>query len=171
MSGARPVIDKVFVILLLVLAGLAWTAWRTGGPELLRSGLSGGGQLLVRYSALLVVSFLAAGLAEVLVPQAWVSRVLGGDSGLRGILIGTGVGALTPAGPFVAMPVAAVMLRAGASPGPVVAFITGWSLLAVHRTLAWELPILGPRMTMLRYGVSLVLPVIAGLLARAFARS
>lgn len=162
--------DKVFVILLLVLIGLAATAWRTGGPELLRTGLSGGAQLLVRYSALLVVSFLAAGLAEVLVPHEWVSRALGEDSGLRGILIGTGMGALTPAGPFVAMPIAAVMIRAGAGAGPVVAFLTGWSLLAVHRTLAWELPILGPRMTILRYGVSLMLPVLAGLLARAFAR-
>lgn len=169
-TGARPVIDTVFFFLLLALFGLAFAAWRTGGPELLRTGLSSGAQLLVRYSALLVVSFLAAGLAEVLVPQAWVSRALGEDSGLRGILIGTGVGALTPAGPFVAMPIAAVMLRAGAGAGPVVAFVSGWSLLAVHRTLAWELPILGARMTVLRYGVSLALPVIAGLLARAATR-
>ncbi len=163
-------IDTVFFILLLALVGLAFLAWRTGGPELLRTGLSGGAQLLVRYSALLVVSFLAAGLAEVLVPHEWVSRTLGEGSGLRGILIGTGVGALTPAGPFVAMPIAAVMIRAGAGVGPVVAFLTGWSLLAVHRALAWELPILGPRMTALRYGVSIILPVIAGLLARAFTR-
>jgi uncharacterized membrane protein YraQ (UPF0718 family) len=146
-------------------------AFWTGGPALLREGLSGGAALLVRYSALLVVSFLAAGLAEVLVPREWVSRALGQDSGLRGILIGTGVGALTPAGPFVAMPIAAVMLKSGAAVGPVVSFLTGWSLLAVHRMLAWELPILGPRMTALRYGASLLLPVLAGLIARFVSRS
>jgi uncharacterized membrane protein YraQ (UPF0718 family) len=165
------VFDAVFWILLCVLAGLAFTAWRTGGSELLRTGLAGGGSLLLRYSALLVVSFLAAGLAEVLVPQEWVSRTLGEGSGLRGIVIASGMGAFTPAGPFVAMPVAAVMLRAGAAAPAVVAFLTGWSLLAVHRMLAWELPIMGPRMTALRYGASLVLPVLAGLLARAFTRS
>lgn len=164
-------IDTVFVTLLLVLLALCLIAWHTGGPELLRQGLGGGGQLLVRYSALLVVSFLAAGLAEVLVPHAWVSRTLGEDSGVRGILIATGMGCVTPAGPFVAMPIAAVMVRAGAGIGPVVAFVTGWSLLAIHRMVAWELPILGPRVTAIRYGASLVLPVIAGLLARAFARS
>lgn len=164
-------IDKVFVTLLILLVVLCIFAWRTGGPELLRSGLSGGGQLLVRYSALLVVSFLAAGLAEVLVPHGWVSRTLGEESGLGGILIATGMGAITPSGPFVAMPVAAVMVRAGAGIGPVVAFLTGWSLLAIHRMVAWELPILGPRITAIRYGVSLALPVIAGLLARAFAKS
>ena len=164
-------IDKVFVILLAVLVTLIVLAWRQGGTEQVRAGLGGGANLLIRYSALLVVSFLAAGLAEVLVPHEWVSRTLGEGSGIRGILIATGVGALTPAGPFVAMPIAAVMIRAGAGAGPVVAFLTGWSLLAVHRVVAWELPILGPRLTALRYGVSLVLPVIAGLLARAFARS
>jgi uncharacterized membrane protein YraQ (UPF0718 family) len=165
------VFDKVFLILFAVLIALVVLAWREGGVEQVRSGLGGGASLLVRYSALLVVSFLAAGLAEVLVPQEWVNRTLGEDSGLRGILLATGMGALTPAGPFVSMPVAAVMLRAGAGIGAVVAFITGWSLLAVHRTLAWELPILGPRMTAIRYGVSIVLPVIAGLLARAATRS
>jgi len=165
------VIDKVFVALLLVLGVLCVVAWRTGGAELLRSGLGSGAQLLVRYSLLLVVSFLAAGLAEVLVPREWVGRALGEGSGIRGILIGTGVGALMPAGPFVVMPVAAVMVRAGAGAGPVVAFLTGWALLAVHRLVAWELPILGPRLAALRYGVSLALPVVAGLLARALTRS
>jgi len=164
------VFDKVFFMLLAVLVTLIVLAWRAGGPEQVRAGLGGGANLLVRYSALLVVSFLAAGLAEVLVPHEWVNRMLGEGTGVRGIFIATGMGALTPAGPFVAMPIAAVLIRAGAGAGPVVAFLTGWSLLAVHRTVAWELPILGPRMTALRYGVSLVLPVIAGLLARAFAR-
>jgi len=164
------VFDRVFFVLCGVLLVLVVLAWRAGGAEQVRAGLGGGAGLLVRYSALLVVSFLAAGLAEVLVPHAWVNRTLGEGAGLRGIVIATGVGALTPAGPFVAMPIAAVMIRAGASVGPVVAFLTGWSLLAVHRTVAWELPILGPRMTALRSGASLVLPIVAGLLARALAR-
>jgi uncharacterized membrane protein YraQ (UPF0718 family) len=165
------VIDRVFVTLLVVLGALCLVAWRTGGAELLRSGLGGGAQMLVRYSLLLVVSFLAAGLAEVLVPREWAARALGEGSGLRGILLGAGAGALMPAGPFVVMPVAAAMVRAGAGAGPVVAFLTGWALLAIHRLVAWELPLLGPRLAALRYGVSLALPVVAGLLARAFTRS
>jgi uncharacterized membrane protein YraQ (UPF0718 family) len=168
--GVRPVLDKVFFMLLAVLIALIVLAYRSGGAEQVRAGLGGGASLLVRYSALMVVSFMAAGLAEVLVPQAWVSRTLGADAGVRGIFIAAGVGAFTPAGPFVAFPIAAVMIRAGAGVGPVVSFVTGWSLLAVHRMVAWELPILGPRLTALRYGASLVLPVIAGLLARVLAR-
>ena len=108
---------------------------------------------------------------DTLVTAEWLSQHLGADSGLRGIMLATGAGIITPAGPFVSMPMAAVMIRSGAAEGPVVAFLTGWSLLALHRTLAWELPIVGVRITLLRYGVCLVLPVVAGLLARAVTRS
>ena len=69
------------------------------------------------------------------------------------------------------MPIAAVMLRAGAATGPVIAFLTAWSLLALHRLVAWEVPILGWRIAALRYGVSLAIPVLAGLAARALTRA
>ncbi|MBW2393270.1 MAG: hypothetical protein JRG95_03295 [Deltaproteobacteria bacterium] len=52
----------------------------------------------------------------------------------------------------------------------VVAFLTAWSLLAVHRLVAWEVPILGARFAIVRYGVSLALPVLAGLITRLLAR-
>ncbi len=153
--------------LLAALAGLAW--WR-GGESLVRQGLGDGLDLLLRFGLLIAVSFLAAGLAQALVPRGWIEGALGHDAGLRGILIATAAGAITPAGPFVSMPIAAVMLRAGASPAAVVAFLTAWSLLALHRLVAWEVPILGARFALLRYGVSLGLPVLAGLVTRALAR-
>ncbi len=170
MADRGGIVDGALLILLAVLAALAALAYAQGGGELLRKGFAGGGRLLTRYALVLVVSFLAAGLAEVLVPHAWVRDTLGGDSGLRGILIGAAAGVVTPSGPFVAMPIAAVMVRSGAAPGPVVAFLTGWALLALHRLVAWEIPMLGWQLAALRYGVSLVLPVVAGLLARAVAR-
>jgi len=159
-------IDGTLIVLLLALLTLAALAWVQGGQELFARGLSGGWRLLLRYSLVIAVSLLAAGFAEVLVPADWVREQLGANSGLRGILLGTAAGAITPAGPFVSMPIAAVMLRSGAGAGPVVAFLTGWSLLALHRFVAWEVPILGWRFALLRWGVSLGLPVLAGLLAR-----
>lgn len=160
-------IDGTLLLLVAVLVGLVAAAWARGGAELVGRGLGDGGRMLVRFGPVLVVSFLAAGFAEILIPHAWVREWLGADSGLRGILIGAGAGVLTPAGPFVSMPIAAVMVRSGAGIGPVVAFLTGWSLLALHRFVAWELPILGPRLAVLRYAVCLALPILAGLLARA----
>ena len=155
------------LILVAALVGLAYAAWLRGGNELLVRGFSGGGELLWRYALVIVLSFLAAGFAEVLVPREWIRTALGHDSGLRGILIASAAGLVTPAGPFVSMPVAAVMLRAGAAPASVVAFLTAWSLLALHRFIAWEVPILGWRFALLRYGLCLALPILAGLAARA----
>jgi len=72
--------------------------------------------------------------------------------------------------PFVALPIAAVLRTSGAAAGPVVAYLAGWSLLAIHRLVAWEIPILGLRFAILRYLVSLGLPLAAGLIARAVTR-
>ena len=166
---AGPVSGTLFGMLGL-LGALALVAYARGGSELLGQGLGGGRDLLIRYAPLVAASFLAAGFAEVLIPHEWVRGALGPDSGLRGILIATAAGAITPAGPFVSLPIAAVMIRGGAGLGPVVAFVTGWSLLALHRFVAWEVPILGLRVALLRYVVCIALPVVAGLLARALAR-
>jgi uncharacterized membrane protein YraQ (UPF0718 family) len=170
MNGRPRVIDATLLVLLGALAALVAVAWLRGGRELALQGLSGGGALLARYALIIAVSFLAAGVAEALVPRDLVRQTLGGESGLRGILLAAGAGAITPAGPFVSMPIAAVLLRSGAAPSSVVAFLAGWSLLALHRFVAWEVPILGLRFALLRYGICLGLPVLAGLFTRALLR-
>ncbi len=166
MAGRRRLVDGTLLVMLGLLAALAVAAHQRGGGELVMTGLGGGGQLLLRYGLLIVVSFLAAGFAEVLIPREWVRTARGDDAGLRGIAIAAGAGVVTPGGPFVSMPIAAVMVRSGAGLGPVVAFVTAWSLLALHRFVAWEVPILGWRVAALRYGICLLLPVAAGLAAR-----
>ncbi len=170
MAGAPRKVDAQILLVLGFLAALAATAWWLGGWELVGRGLSGGAGLLWRFGILIVLSFLAAGLVEVLVPREWIRAGLGDGSGLRGVVLGTLAGAATPAGPAVSIPLAAVLLRSGAAIGPLVAFVTGWALLAVHRLVAWELPILGWRFALLRWGVSLALPILAGLVANSIAR-
>ncbi|MDX1650017.1 MAG: permease [Myxococcota bacterium] len=163
-------LDPQLALIVLLLLALVVAAWLVGGGAQVREGLGEGARLLVRYGLLIVVSFLAAGVAQSLIPRELIEGALGERAGLRGILLATGAGAVTPAGPFVSMPIAAVLLRAGASKAAVVAFLTAWSLLAVHRLVAWETPILGLRFALLRYGISLVLPVLAGLLTRLVVR-
>ena len=170
-GGKRgAVIDGTLLALLALLAGLAALAWAQGGRELARQGLGEGAALLWRFGPLIVVSFLAAGFAGLLVPVEWVRAQLGPDSGLRGIALAVGAGIITPSGPFVSLPIAAVMLRTGAGAAAVVAFITAWMLLAVHRLVAWEVPLLGWRFALLRYASCLALPFLAGLIARSLAR-
>jgi uncharacterized membrane protein YraQ (UPF0718 family) len=169
--GRRRVIDGALLAMTAALAGLVLLAWARGGPELVRQGLALGSGYLLRFGLLISVSFLAAGLAEVVLPRTWIPSALGPEAGLRGILVATGAGAITPSGPFIAIPIAAALARSGAGTGALVAYVSAWGLIALHRLVAWEIPILGARLALLRWGVSVALPVIAGLAARALARS
>ena len=116
---------------------------------------------------LLVLAFVVAGMAQLLSPREMISRWVGAESGLRGIFIGSILGGLAPGGPYVSMPLAAALLRTGAGIGTMVAFLTGWSLLAFSR-LPLEIGIMGWRFTLIRLVCTFFFPPVAGLIAHLF---
>jgi len=130
-------------------------------------GLKASGNLLLQIIPLLVFAFIVAGMVQFLIPREIISRWVGMESGFRGILIGSIMGGLTPGGPFVTMPVAAGLLRVGASIGTMVAFLTAWSLWAVVR-MPMEIGIMGWKFTLIRLACTFFFPPIAGLIANAF---
>ena len=135
-----------------------------GGEHIL--GLKTAGNLLLQITPLLICAFIVAGMVQVLIPHELISKWVGIESGFRGILIGTLIGSLTPGGPFISLPIAAGLLRTGASIGTMVAFMTAWSLLAVHR-LPLEIGIMGWQFTLIRLACVFLFPPIAGLIANA----
>ncbi len=122
-------------------------------------------RMTVQILPLLVFAFIVAGMVQVLVPRELLSEWVGAESGMRGILIGTVAGALVPGGPYVSLPTAAGLLRAGASVGTMVAFLTGWSLWAISR-LPMEVGIMGWKFTLIRIASTFFFPPIAGLIAQ-----
>ncbi len=136
-----------------------------GGEHLI--GLKSAGNLLLQIIPLLIFAFIVAGMIQVLIPQEMISKWIGMESGFRGILIGTGMGAIAPGGPFVSLPIAAGLLRTGASVGTMVAFLTAWSLLAVTR-LPLDIGIMGWKFTLIRLACTFFFPPIAGLIANKF---
>jgi len=120
--------------------------------------------MLIQLIPLLVFAFIIAGVIPLLVPQQTITGWIGAESGFRGILIGTIVGAVMPGGPFVSLPLAAGFLRVGAGVGTMVAFITGWSLLAFSR-LPLEIGVLGWKFTLIRLACTFFFAPIAGLIA------
>ncbi len=154
------------IIMGVVAVVLLYIGYQRGGGEHL-IGLRSAGNLLLQIIPLLVLAFIAAGMIQVLVPVQLISRWIGAESGLRGILIGTLMGGIAPGGPYVSMPVAAGLLRVGASTGTMVAFLTSWSLWAVTR-LPMEIGIMGWRFTLIRLACTFFFPPIAGLLANLF---
>lgn len=123
--------------------------------------------MTVEILPLLIFAFIVAGMIQVLLPRELLLKWVGAESGMRGILIGSVAGGLAPGGPYVSLPIAAGLLRSGASVGTIVAFLTGWSLWAVIR-LPMEVGILGWKFTLIRIASTFFFPPIAGLIAQTF---
>lgn len=116
---------------------------------------------------LLIFAFIVAGMVQVLVSTEFISKWVGEGSGMRGIFLGSIAGGLTPGGPFVSLPIAVGFWKSGASVGTMVAFLTGWALLAGAR-IPMEVGILGWKLTMIRLASTFFFPPIAGWLAQTF---
>lgn len=142
---------------------------RRSGPEALPPALAEAGRDLLDLLPKLGAALLFAGFAVALVPGAAVAQLLGLQSGLLGVAVAIGLGAVMPGGAFVAFPLAVAALHLGMGPVQAVAFLTAWSTLAFHRTVALEIPMLGGRFVAIRLLASLGLPMAAaGLSALLF---
>lgn len=137
---------------------------RKDGFTGVRNGVETSALLLRSVARMLVLGMVLAGMTQVILPQEVITRWIGDESGLTGILIGTAVGMLIPGGPYVVIPLAASIFLAGAGVGPVAALITAWNTIPFTRTVMWELPFLGGAFTTSRMLVNLPFPVAAGVL-------
>jgi hypothetical protein len=64
-------LDSSLWLMLGLCSLLGLLAYARGGAPLVQQGFEGGGRLILRYSLVIAVSFLAAGFAELLLPKAW----------------------------------------------------------------------------------------------------
>jgi len=159
-----PTIVMAVLAIILLLVGY----YRGGGEHL--AGTRAGLLMIVQILPLLLCAFIIAGMIQVLLPQELIGRWVGAKSGLRGVLLGSIAGGLAPGGPYVSLPIAAGLLKSGAGVGTMVAFLTGWSLLAFGR-LPMEVGILGWKFTAIRFASTLIFAPIAGLIAHLFFRN
>ena len=130
------------------------------------TGLKSALNMTIQILPLLIFAFIVAGMIQVVLPKELLSKWVGEESGLKGIIMGTIAGGLSPGGPYVSLPIVAGLLRSGASVGTMVAFLTGWSLWAIGR-LPMDIGILGWKFTLIRLAVTFFFPPIAGLIAQA----
>ncbi len=156
---------RIATIVMIILAAFLSVIAYNRGDQLLLRGLKFGGRTLLSILPLLVCAFVVAGLIQVLMPKELISAWLGDQAGIKGIFIAAFAGGLTPGGPYVLLPIAAALYRAGVGIGPMVAFLTGWSLWAAGR-LPYEIGLLGPKLTLIRFVSTLIFPPIAGMIAQ-----
>ncbi len=111
---------------------------------------------------LIIAAFLISSMMILILPKDQIASWLGKESGWKGIFVGTGLGAITPGGPFLTFPILVAFWKAGTGVGPIIAYLTAWSLLGLHRIFVWEMPFLGWKFVLLRVGISVLVPIILG---------
>lgn len=165
----RLAFDASTIVLFAVAAIFAVIAYFKD-PGLPWIGARNGFSMLSFILPRLVAALLLAGLMQVVVPQAVVSRYFGRESGLRAIVIASIAGVLTPGGPMVSVPFMVALANSGAALAPLVAYMTSWSLFGIQRIIAWEAPLMGWHFVVVRLVTSLTFPVLAGWLVTVFYR-
>ncbi|MBI3990399.1 MAG: permease [candidate division NC10 bacterium] len=132
------------------------------GQGVALEGLKTGGELLLSVAPRLLFAFAISGLIQVLIPKQFIGRWIGRGSGWKGLLIASIAGVFTPGGPILSFPIVASLYQSGAGMGPLVSYLTSWALLGLHRLIAWEFPLMGPRFVAMRVLVSVLMPPLAG---------
>ncbi|MDH5411019.1 MAG: permease [Alphaproteobacteria bacterium] len=115
----------------------------------------------------IIAAMLVAGMIWVMLPRDRLTKMIGSESGMKGLVIAALAGIVTPGGPSAAFSLLAVLGGAGADRGAMVAYITSWSMLGFQRIIVWDVPMMGAEFSLTRFLVSLPLPIIAGMIARA----
>ena len=152
-------------IVLGVVAGILVFVVHTKGGDAMasvRSGLT----TTVKIFPILAFALMAASALEHIIPEDWIIRWIGAESGARGIFIGTLAGALCPpGGAIVVYGMVAGLLKAGAGVGTMVALVTSYNLMALHR-IPFEISMLGWQFLVVRLMSVILLAPIAGFIAQ-----
>lgn len=160
---------RSFVIFLSMAVLAAAACYLLRGGDALKASVNEAWGQLASLLAELALGLVIASAIGVLVPKDKVARWLGEESGFSGLLIAGTLGMITPGGPYASFLLVLSLSRAGADSGALIAFLTAWAASSVSRLVIWEIPMLGFDFAMLRFIVSVPLPLLAGFAARAIA--
>jgi uncharacterized membrane protein YraQ (UPF0718 family) len=160
----RRVDATLYILLGLVVVALVVAFLRDAALPM--RGLEASGRLVRSVWVELALGFILAGLIEVLIPQAVLTRWLGGERLGQGILVGWAAGLVLPGGPYLFFPVVANLFRNGAEAGPLIALLTAKTLVSPIRMLTYEAPLLGWPLTLARFIPAVLLPPVLGLLGQ-----
>lgn len=158
------------VILVIVVAAAAYVYWRDGLDRFLDVAWHDLG-LFADMLPKVLAGCLIAAFMTVLLPREAITRWVGTDSGIKGILIAAVAGIVLPGGPFAIFPIAGAFIAVGADVSAAITLITSWTLLGINRAVVWEMPFFGIDFVGWRSLAALPLPVVVGLSARFIVRT
>jgi uncharacterized membrane protein YraQ (UPF0718 family) len=151
---------STIVMLVAAVVTLIVVYWKS--PAAASEGLNATAALILEIIPRMIAAFALAGLIQAIVPQETIVSWMGHGSGMRGLFIGMTLGSVTPGGPMTHFPIVASLFKVGVGVGPLVAYLTAWSLFGLQRIIMWEIPFLGAKVVAVRVAVSFFFPFLAG---------
>ncbi|RLF40455.1 MAG: permease [Thermoplasmata archaeon] len=158
MNVTAIIINGIAVVGLLI-------AFAKDGKKAIKS-LKMAGKSFIKILPMIFIIIIIIGLLLGFVPPDQISRFVGEQSGLRGILLVGAAGALMHIPALLSFPLAASLLEDGASVSAVAAFITTLTMIGTI-TLPLEIKELGKKIALLRNGLSFIIAIIIALIMGA----
>jgi len=155
----------ISTLIMIAVAFLFLIAIYLKSPQSAERGLKSSMTLLLEIAPRMISAFIIAGLIQATVPPEMIAQWMGKESGSKGILIGMVLGTLTPGGSMMQFPIIASLYKSGIGIGPLVSYLTAWSLLGFQRLIMWEFPFLGAQVVLVRLLASILFPFLAGWLS------
>lgn len=116
---------------------------------------------LIELMVIIIPVTVLMGLFEVLTPKHLIAKYMGHESGWKGILLALLFGAV-PTGPlYVAFPIAALLLKKGASPLNVIILLNAWAAMKIPQLLV-EAKFLGPSFMLTRLALTMPVTILIG---------
>ncbi len=149
--------DYRLALIVAVVDLLVWIFWPAQATPVMHNTWD----YLVEMLVILVPVAVLMGLFEVWVPKQLIGKYLGHESGWKGILLALLFGA-APTGPlYVAFPIAAMLLKKGASPLNVIILLNAWAAIKIPQLLI-EADFLGPSFMLLRLALTVPSAILMG---------
>ena len=149
--------DYRWVLIIALADLLVWVFWPAQAAPMIRNTWD----YLVEMVVILVPVAVLMGLFEVWVPKQLIGKYLGRESGWKGILLALLFGT-APTGPlYAAFPIAAMLLKKGASPLNVVVFLNTWAAINIPQLLV-ETKVLGPSLMLVRLALTAPSAILMG---------
>jgi len=157
MTPKQMLADYRWVLIIALADLLVWVFWPAQAAPVIRNTWD----YLVEMVVILIPVAMLMGLFEVWVPKQLIGKYLGRESGWKGVLLALLFGT-APTGPlYVAFPIAAMLLKKGASPLNVIILLEAWAAIKIPQLLI-EARFLGPSFMLVRLALTVPSAILMG---------
>lgn len=158
---------KSLITVYTMLAVVLVIAYIIGGGELILEGLVISGKTVVNSILMILVSFIIIGQINVLLTQEQIEKWLNKYKGIKAVFVSALAGGIFPGGPYIYYP---FILSFKDKKLPVymfISFIFGKQIYDFSR-LPMEASLVNPQIAIIRYLITLPIPIIVGLFAKRY---